>query len=176
MSIATSDEVLSFWFAPGQEKRWYAKDPVFDAEIRDRFLATYEAACAGALEPWRAAPRSLLALIVVLDQFSRNMFRTSARAFAADAQAAGLAREGIDKGFDRVLTAKEREFFNMPLMHSEALGDHELFLRVHGDNKYAREHREIVARFGRYPHRNQLLGRPNTAEEEDYLRQSPPSF
>jgi|SRR5579863_428391 len=176
MLVEAAEDVLAFWFAPAQERRWYAKDVEFDAEIRRRFLATYEAACEGALDSWRETPRSLLALIVVLDQLPRNMFRGSARAFAEDPQAVKLARHGIAGGFDRALTASEREFFHMPLMHSERLDDHELLLGVHGDNKYAREHRDIIARFGRYPHRNAVLGRRNTAEEEQYLRESPPSF
>jgi uncharacterized protein (DUF924 family) len=104
------------------------------------------------------------------------MFRGSPRAFAADAQAASVCKEGIEKGFDRGVGSDELDFFHMPLMHSESLGDHDLFLCVHGDNQDAREHREIIARFGRYPHRNEILGRANTAEEDLCLRQSPPSF
>jgi len=175
-SIASPEEVLAFWFAPGQEERWYARDAQFDAEIRNRFLATYEAAVAGRLDSWRADPRSMLALIVVLDQFPRNMFRGSPRAFAADELAARFCKEAIEKGFDRGVGQAELDFFHMPLMHSESLGDHDLFLRVHGDSESAREHREIIARFGRYPHRNETLGRKNTAEEELYLRESPTSF
>jgi uncharacterized protein (DUF924 family) len=176
MPIASPEDVLAFWFAPEQEKRWYAKDAQFDAEIQSRFLATYEAAVSGKLNAWRDAPRSTLALIVVLDQFPRNMFRGSPRTFAADAQAAGVCKEGIEKGFDRDIGNDELDFFHMPLMHSESPGDHDLFLRAHGDNEFAREHREIIARFGRYPHRNEILGRENTTEEDLYLRQSPPSF
>jgi uncharacterized protein (DUF924 family) len=170
MLVASAEEILAFWFAPEQEKRWYAKDAQFDAEIQSRFLATYEAAVEGKLGAWRDHPRSMLALIVVLDQFPRNMFRDSPRAFAADTQAASLCKEGIEKGFDRHIGGDELDFFHMPLMHSESLGDHDLFLRAHGDNESAREHREIIARFGRYPHRNETLGRENTTDEDLYLR------
>jgi uncharacterized protein (DUF924 family) len=170
MDIASPEEVLTFWFAPGRRALWYASNEDFDDEIRRRFLATYEAACSGQLDAWRQTPQSLLALIIVLDQFPRNMFRGSARAFAADSQAANLTHEGIKKGFDRTLEAAQRDFFHMPLMHSEMPGDHELLIALgRGGDRYAREHRETIARFGRFPHRNEALGRQNTAEETAWL-------
>jgi uncharacterized protein (DUF924 family) len=170
MEIVDPQKVLTFWFARGRRFQWYAKDGKFDAEIRQRFLATYEAACAGQLEAWRNTPQSLLALIIVLDQFPRNMFRGSARAFATDAQAVSLTKEGIEKGFDRSFRGAELDFFYMPLMHSESLSDQELLIEVgHGGNRYARERYETIARFGRFPHRNQALGRKNTAEEDLFL-------
>ena len=122
------------------------------------------------LEHWRDTPHSLLALIIVLDQFPRNMFRGSARAFATDAQAVTLTKKGIEKGFDRPFTGAELDFFTMPLMHSESLDDQALLLATgYGGNRYAREHYETIARFGRFPHRNAILGRKNTAEEDVYL-------
>jgi uncharacterized protein (DUF924 family) len=170
MAIVDPQEVLTFWFAPGRVKQWYAEDPNFDAEIRRRFIATYEAACSGQLEQWREAPQSLLALIIVLDQFPRNMFRGSARAFATDAQAVALTKHGIEKGFDRSFTGAKLDFFTMPLMHSESLSDQALLLALgYGDNRYARDHYETIARFGRFPRRNAILGRKNTAEEDAYL-------
>ncbi len=170
MDIASSQDVLAYWFSPAQSPRWFAKDDKLDADIRQRFRATYEAARAGELNEWRHAPHSLLALIVVLDQFPRNMFRGSARAFASDAQAVALTKEGIEKGFDRSLRPEEQDFFYMPLMHSELLSDHDLLVELgRGDNRYARHHREIIAQFGRFPHRNQTLGRETTAEEALYL-------
>jgi uncharacterized protein (DUF924 family) len=112
----------------------------------------------------------LLALIIVLDQFPRNMFRGAARAFATDAQAVTLTRHGIEKGFDISFTGAELDFFYMPLMHSECLNDQALLLaKGYGDNRYAREHYETIARFGRFPYRNAILGRKNTAEEDAYL-------
>jgi len=172
MEIASSQDVLVFWFSSPQRSRWYAKDPDFDAEIRQRFLATYEAACSGELDAWRREPKSLLSLIILLDQFPRNMFRDTARAFASDAQAVGLTKEGIEKGFDRALTGAELDFFYLPLMHSELMGDQDLLVeRGHGDNRYAREHRATIARFGRFPYRNDALRRKSTAEETLYLEQ-----
>jgi len=170
MEIVDPEEVLTFWFAPDRTSQWYAEDENFDAEIRRRFLATYEAACAERLDKWRNTPATLLALIIVLDQFPRNMFRGTARAFATDARAVRLTKEGIVKGFARPLSGAELDFFCMPLMHSESLSDQELLLEMgYSDNRYAREHYETVARFGRFPHRNRALGRKNTAEEDTYL-------
>lgn len=170
IEIVSPKDVLLFWFAPAQRSRWYAKDADFDEQIRRLFLATYEAACSAKLDAWRSAPESLLSLIILLDQFPRNMFRDSARAFASDAQAVSLTKEGIEKGFDRSLNGAQLDFFYMPLMHSESLSDQDLLIKLgHGDNRYAREHREIVARFGRFPHRNTTLGRKSTAEEVSYL-------
>jgi uncharacterized protein (DUF924 family) len=170
MEIVDPHEVLTFWFAPDQTAQWYAEDGNFDAEIRRRFLTTYEAARSGQLDQWRNTPQSLLALIIVLDQFPRNMFRGSARAFATDAQAVSLTKEGIEKRFDRSFRGAGLDFFYMPLMHSESLRDQELLIELgYGDNRYAREHSETIARFGRFPHRNEALGRNNTAEEEAYL-------
>jgi uncharacterized protein (DUF924 family) len=110
MDTASSQDMLAYWFAPGQSSRWYAQDDKFAADIRRRFLATYEAARLGELNEWCNAPQSLLALIIVLDQFSRNMFRGSPQAFAADAQAQDLTKEGIEKGFDRCLHPVEQDF------------------------------------------------------------------
>jgi uncharacterized protein (DUF924 family) len=170
MNIAAPQDVLAYWFSPGQSARWYARDDKLDADIRQRFFATYEAARSGELDEWRHAPHSLLALIIVLDQFPRNMFRGSARAFASDAQAVALTKEGIENGFDRSLGPEQQDFFYMPLMHSELIGDHQLLVKLgRGDNQYARHHREIIARFGRFPHRNQTLGRESTDEEARFL-------
>jgi uncharacterized protein (DUF924 family) len=170
MEIASSQDVVAFWFSSAQTSRWYAKDVKFDEEIRRRFLTTYEAACSGTLDEWRRTPESLLSLIILLDQFPRNMFRDSARAFASDGQAVRLTKEGIVGGLDRSLSGAQLNFFYMPLMHSESLSDQDLLIeRGHGDNRYAREHHEIIARFGRFPHRNQTLGRENTTEEVAYL-------
>jgi len=177
MEKVSSQDVLAFWFAPAQKGRWYAKDDQFDAEIRQRFLATYEAAYAGELDEWRSTPESLLGLIILLDQFSRNMFRGSSRAFASDAHAVRLTKEGIERGFHGSLNGAQLDFFFMPLMHSESLSDHDLLAQLgHGGNRYARQHREIIARFGRFPHRNETLGRENTAEEASYLTKFRPPY
>lgn len=170
MEVASYQDVLEFWFSSAQSPRWYAKDANFDAEIRHRFLATYGAAHSGKLKEWRSAAESLLSLIILLDQFPRNMFRGSARAYASDQQAVNLTKEGIEKGFDRSLSGAQLNFFYMPLLHSESLSDQHLLIeRGHGDNRYARQYHEIIAQYGRFPHRNETLGRVNTAEEVAYL-------
>jgi len=171
MENVSSQDVLAFWFS--EKSRWYAKDDHFDTEIRQRFLATYEAAYAGELDEWRRTPESLLALIILLDQFPRNMFRGSPRAFASDAHAVRLTKEGIERGFHGSLRGAQLDFFFMPLMHSESLSDHDLLTQLgHGGNRYARQHREIIARFGRFPHRNETLRRESTTEEASYLARS----
>jgi uncharacterized protein (DUF924 family) len=168
--IASSQDVLAFWFATAQTTRRYAKDDNFDAEIRQHFLTTYEAACSGKLGEWRKAPESLLSLITLLDQFPRDMFGGSARAFVSDAQAVHLTKEGIERGFERSLSGAQLNFFYMPLLHSESLNDQDLLIEPgHGDNRHARQYHEIIARFGRFPHRNETLGREYTAEEVAYL-------
>jgi uncharacterized protein (DUF924 family) len=165
------EDILSIWFAPGMDDRRYADDPHFDARIRDRFMTTYRAARDGRLDPWRENARSLLALIIVLDQLPRNMFRGDAQAFATDHLALALTKEGIKKGFDREFSGAQLDFFYMPLMHSEALDDHRLLAELgYGDNTYACEHREAIERFGRYPTRNAALGRQNTPEEACFLK------
>jgi len=167
--IASPDSVLAFWRTAGPDK-WFEKDTAFDEDIRVRFLETYEAAAAGQLFGWEQTAEGALALTIVLDQFPRNMFRGAARAFATDAQAVTLTRHGIEKGFDISFTGAELDFFYMPLMHSECLNDQALLLaKGYGDNRYAREHYETIARFGRFPYRNAILGRKNTAEEDAYL-------
>jgi len=177
MENVTSQDVLEFWFSSAQKSLWYAKDEKFDADIRQRFLPTYEAAYAGELDEWRSTPESLLALIILLDQFPRNMFRGSPRAFASDAYALRLTKEGIERGFHGSLRGAQLDFFLLPLMHSESLTDHDLLTQLgYGGNRYARQHRKIIARFGRFPHRNEMLGRESTADEASYLARSRPSF
>ena len=167
-------EVLEFWRAAGP-KRWFAKDDTFDAEIRARFLPTYEAAVAGRLADWKATPDGALALSIVLDQFPRNMFRDSARAFAADASARTVADRAIAQGFDQSVPAAERIFFYLPFEHSEGLADQErcvALVRAIGNAdllRWAELHADIIRRFGRFPHRNAVLGRMTTPAEKAYL-------
>jgi len=147
MEIASFEDVLAFWFSEAQSSLWYANDDKFDAEIRQRFLSTYEAANSGTLDEWRNTPESMLALIILLDQFPRNMFRGSSRAFASDAYAVRLTKEGIERGFHGSLRGAQLDFFFMPLMHSESLSDHDLLTQLgYGGNRYARQHRKIIAR------------------------------
>jgi uncharacterized protein (DUF924 family) len=171
--IAPTD-VLAFWRAAGPD-RWYARDEAFDAEVRRRYLALWRSAAAGELAAWEQSDDGVLALIIVLDQLPRNIFRDDARAFSSDAMAREVASRAIDRGVDARIAEDQREFLYMPLMHSEQLSDQlrcvELF-RAAGsaDNlKYAEDHAAIVRRFGRFPHRNRVLGRAMAADEQAFL-------
>lgn len=174
VSLATPAQVLAFWFG-ADPRKWFSRDDDFDAAIRDRFLPTYEAAAAGRLSDWEETPESALALVIVLDQFSRNMFRGSPRAFAADDIALAIAKRAVAQGFDQKLELPKRNFFYLPFMHSENLADQERCLalsRQYSDEntlKYAKLHADIIRRFGRFPHRNAVLGRTTTPEEQAFL-------
>ena len=169
----TAHTIIAFWSEAGRE-RWYAADPDFDALIRERFLAPHEAAARGDL-PWGDSAVGALALLLLLDQFPRNMFRGTPRAFATDARALALASRAIARGFDRAHEAPLRSFFYVPFMHSEELMHQhrcEALYAADGDDdglKWAVMHREIIERFGRFPHRNPILGRAMTAAEQAYL-------
>lgn len=186
-----ANEVLAFWFGEGDEhgrKRveWFKKDATFDDEIRRRFLPAYQLAAADRLSHWKDDVRACLALIIVLDQFSRNMFRGSARAFATDAMAREATRHALAQGFDRVLKPVERQFIYLPLEHSESLADQEQCLQLMQQlsafdetsdlHVWAEKHLVIIRRFGRFPHRNAALGRPSTAEEIEFLKQPGSGF
>ncbi|MEZ5787176.1 MAG: DUF924 family protein [Xanthobacteraceae bacterium] len=172
--LERANRVLAFWRALGREK-WFSRDDEIDAEILQRFLPTYEAAVAGLLAGWEDTPQSALALLIVLDQFPRNMFRASARAFAADAQAREVAGRALARRFDQTVEPGERGFFYLPLMHSEDIADQERCVALYqaaGDEdglKFALIHADIIRRFGRFPHRNALLGRDTTADEQAFL-------
>jgi uncharacterized protein (DUF924 family) len=172
--IASFDTVLAFWREAGSDK-WFKKDAAFDDDIRRRFLETYEAAAAGQLADWEATPEGALALVVALDQFPRNMFRGSARTFAADPLARTVADRALWRGFDRSVAPELRTFFYLPFEHSESLADQErcvALCRASGDAdalKWAELHADIIRRFGRFPHRNAALGRATTAEEQAFL-------
>jgi uncharacterized protein (DUF924 family) len=173
-SHAGPDEVIAFWLAAGAA-RWFSPDAAFDAEIRDRFLPTYEAAAAGHMADWEETPRGALALLIVLDQFPRNMFRKTSRVYAADARARDIAERAVARGFDAQFGFPERQFFYLPFMHSEEMADQERCVALYRDAgdadglKWAEHHADIVRRFGRFPHRNAILGRASTAEEQAYL-------
>jgi uncharacterized protein (DUF924 family) len=178
-------EILDFWFQR-ERKAWFAKDARFDAEIRSRFLPLYELAAAGGLAAWLQAPKSCLALVLVLDQLPRNMFRGTARAFAADASALEAARTLVAHGWDKSLSLDERMFAYLPFEHSEALADQERCLALMREiattpetadlPQWAEKHLAIIRRFGRFPHRNAALGRASTPEEAEFLRQPGSSF
>jgi uncharacterized protein (DUF924 family) len=185
------EDVLSFWFGTpadpwfGKPRReWFQKDAAFDDRIRRHFEAVLRALIEGAHEDWLESARGALAYVIVLDQFSRNLFRDDPRAFAQDAQARRAAASAIERELDRQMDAQQRCFLYMPFMHSEHLGDQDrcvaLFESLGEEGRsnldYAHKHRAIVARFGRFPHRNQVMGRESTPEESAFLAQPGSGF
>ena len=183
MTAPSIRDVLDFWFLPldhddhGQRREaWWKAPPGFDEEIRVRFGAAFERAVAGDLDSWRRSPDGALALILLCDQFPRNMHRKTAHAFAGDAKALTTARLALARRYPEAFDPRMRMFFYMPFQHSEAIADQELGCALFAafDDpelmKHAVEHREVIARFGRFPHRNEVLGRVTTAEELDYLK------
>ena len=172
--IASPESVLAFWREAGP-KKWFTKDSAFDEAIRARFLETYQAATAEKLSDWERTAEGALALAIVLDQFPRNMFRGDARTYAADALAREVAARALARGFDRQVPSPEWQFFYLPLEHSESLPDQErccaLFAAA-GDPdllKWAELHADIIRRFGRFPHRNAVLSRATTPDEQAFL-------
>jgi uncharacterized protein (DUF924 family) len=175
-STTEPGEVLGFWFAEGDEERWFNVSPDFDREIAERFGAAHEDAAAGRLAGWEATPEGALALVIVLDQFPRNMFRESPKAFATDPLACAVAERAIEHGHDMAMPEDRRIFFYMPFEHAEDLAlQHrccELVRARCNRGKYvefADRHCAVIARFGRFPHRNEALGRESTPEEIEYL-------
>lgn len=193
--------ILDFWFGKSesdvdileqQSRLWWGKDASVDKEIETRFVASLEALMAGQLDDWRQLPESYLAMIILADQFSRNIYRESKKAFAQDEFALTLTLEGIEKGIDLQLGLVQRVFFYLPLEHSESLSIQDysvemftqLYEAVAGNIRdkfrnhldYAIQHRQVIEKFGRYPHRNAVLGRQSTAEEIEYLQQPGSGF
>lgn len=167
--------VIAYWREAGPS-RWFRKDAAFDTDFRGRFLAAHEAAARGDLDAWAAMPDGALALCILLDQFPRNAFRGAPRMFATDAKAREIARMAIESGFDDAVDDDLRQFFYLPLMHSEELDDQELCVELSkplatDSHRYAVVHRDIIRRFGRFPHRNEILGRASTTEELAFLAQ-----
>ena len=174
MDSITSQAIVSFWSDAGPEK-WFKKDASFDADIRARFLATHEQAAAGKLKDWEGSAQGTLALLILLDQFPRNMFRNDKRAFATDPMALDIAKRAIANGYDSQVDPKLRTFFYLPFQHVENLAQQEhgaALYRAAGDadgEKWANIHADIIRRFGRFPHRNAVLKRDTTAEERAFL-------
>ena len=179
--------ILAFWFGRGdRDKRWFEKSAAFDEEVRRRFLALHAEGAAGNLAPWRDEPADCLALIVLLDQFPRNMFRGTPRAFATDAPALDTAKHAVARGYDRAMRPSERMFIYLPYEHAESLEEQmracELtaplvdFPETDDVYRFAVAHRDIIQRFGRFPHRNAILGRASTAEEDAFLNEPLSSF
>ncbi|MBE9216332.1 DUF924 domain-containing protein [Plectonema cf. radiosum LEGE 06105] len=186
--MSQANEILNFWFGNPEDadygkpkKVWFAKEPEFDEELRRRFLIDYEKAAGGYLDEWKDSPLSCLALILLLDQFPRNIFRETPQAFATDWEALSTAHLAIAQGYDRQLLNVQRWFVYLPFVHSENI-DHQrqavkLFQKVSGDKDSASaienaiRHRSVIERFGRFPHRNIILGRPSTPEEKEFLKE-----
>ncbi|MDI3469161.1 MAG: putative transmembrane protein [Pseudolabrys sp.] len=172
-AIATAHDVVTFWREAGPD-RWFKKDTAFDETIKQRFLATYEAAATGRLGDWESTAEGALALLILLDQFPRNMFRNSARAFATDPLARAVTAGALVKGFDSAFPDL-RSFFYLPFEHSEDMADQERAVALYkaagdaGNLKWAEIHADIIRRFGRFPHRNAVLGRTTTPEEQAFL-------
>jgi uncharacterized protein (DUF924 family) len=193
--MTTSQEILDYWFGvppSSQDALWWRGGKKVDDEMRARFGDTIERAAKGDLDGWAETARGRLALVLLCDQFPRNVYRGTARAFATDAKAQALTKDALADGIDRGLSPHERMFLYMPLMHAEDRAmqrtsvdaferlvreaPEELRASLESNAKYARQHASIVERFGRYPHRNALLGRPATDEETAYLIEHPENF
>lgn len=174
--------VLEFWFAPGMEKRWFASDPALDGEIAVHFCHDVLQALEGRLDHWAEDADGALALILLLDQFPRNLFRRTPQAFAGDEPARAVARKAVERGWDGQVAPARRTFFYLPFEHSEVLEDQLLCVSLFekaGDADgllWAGKHLEIIRRFGRFPHRNAALGRESTAEELEFLKMPGSSF
>jgi uncharacterized protein (DUF924 family) len=187
-AVAPSDHVLAFWFdGERQRPEWFRKDAAFDAAVRERFGAVIEAALAGHLRDWDGSPPSALARVIVLDQFTRNAFRDTPRAFAGDALALAAATDMVARGDDHRLGPVQRSFVYLPFEHAEDRDSQRqavsLFEQLAADAPaladlvtWARRHQEVIERFGRFPHRNAILGRPSTDEERAYLSQPGSGF
>lgn len=172
------DEVLSFWLDNVGESRWDIEDTALDAEVTERFGATWKGACDGRFSLWLTYPSGALAYIILTDQFPRNMFRGQGEAFASDKAALAAAKAAVDRGWDMRIDEPARQFFYMPLMHSENLCDQDRCVRLmhermpiagQGNLLHARAHREVIRLFGRFPYRNDALHRPTTESEADYV-------
>jgi uncharacterized protein (DUF924 family) len=182
MSEAMYQSILQFWFQEITAEQWWKSDPAFDQLIKDRFGEIHQHATRAELFAWRPEPHGRLAEVIVLDQFSRNIFRANRRAFENDALALALAQEAIAAKADTALSPAERSFLYVPFMHSESRAIHKLSERLFRDNAYANSvdfalrHKAIIDRFGRYPHRNAAIGRESTAEEIEFLQQPGSGF
>lgn len=176
--------VLDFWFEETQAPQWFQVNPDFDQSVRDKFMDAYEKASMGIFDDWKNASDGCLALCLLLDQFPRNMFRGTAKAFATDSRALVISKYAIAKGFDQVLSPIKRRFLYLPFEHSENLNDQrkcvDLFEAMKKDDPlghdYALRHLRVIEQFGRFPHRNVILGRMSTPDEEQYLAQKPAGF
>jgi uncharacterized protein (DUF924 family) len=174
-AVATARQIHEFWFSDAVRPLWFDSTPEFDGQLVERYLATFHEAARGQLDQWQKSAVGALALVIVLDQFPLNMFRGQPESFATEAAAREVAEDAIVRGYDVDLSNEEKSFFYLPFMHSESLADQDrsvaLFRQagLDGGLKWALHHRDIIRRFGRFPHRNAILGRNNTEDESAYL-------
>ena len=175
----TPSQLRNFWFSDAVRPYWFKASDKIDRRITKEFGATYQAARDGALDGWLARPDDALALVIALDQFPRNMFRGSARSFESNDRALAAARLSVERGFDAAVSDEARPFFYLPFMHSENLADQDRSVALYealgaeANLRAAYSHRDIIARFGRFPHRNAALNRPNTPDETEFLKTHP---
>ena len=176
------EQIIEFWFEELEPAQWWKKDAAFDALLKERFANLHGQAAAAELYDWRTCAEGRLAEIIILDQFSRNMYRDTPRAFAQDGMALALAQEAVAHGADQALSPAQRSFLYMPYMHSESLRIHQAAEALYRQNgvqssfDFEMKHKRIIERFGRYPHRNGILGRPSTMEEIEFLQQPGSGF
>ncbi len=186
--MTTPRDILQFWYSERARPLWFEKDAAFDEEIRTRFAPLVHEAQLGRLDDWRASPDGTLALLILLDQFSRNLFRGTAKAFLGDARAREIAAEAIARGYDQRYPFPDRVFFYLPFEHCETLANQDRYIallegcvREFGEQaadflEYGHRHRDIIERFGRFPHRNAALGRETTEKEAEFLKGPNSSF
>ncbi len=191
--MSPTNEILEFWFGNRDDedygkarKEWFTKNPEFDQEVRSRFFPDYQKAAAGELDDWKETALGCLALMILLDQFPRNMFRGQPQAFATDSQALAYAKHAVEQGLDQELLPIQRQFIYLPFEHSENIVDQRQCVELFSTLKdypecalgvdYAYRHIKVIERFGRFPHRNEILGRETTPEEAQFLQQPGSSF
>jgi len=171
----TPNDILTFWFSDKVEPLWFNSTPEFDSELKEQFEELYVAALAGNLSDWQNSAEGSVALVVILDQFPLNMYRGSPESFGGEAKAREIAKDAINKGFDSQINDVQKAFLYMPLMHSENIDDQDLSVSLFEaaglkeNLRFAKHHRDIVKRFGRFPHRNKILGRTSSQAELEYL-------
>ncbi|RRS34032.1 MAG: membrane protein [Gammaproteobacteria bacterium (ex Lamellibrachia satsuma)] len=179
--VVKTEDILTFWYSNQMSRHWFSSTAAIDAEIVERFETIWSQAASGELTTWLKSPEGCLALAIILDQFPLNMFRGEMKSFSTERQALEVAHYAVDRGFDRQLPKAQVSFLYMPLMHSEELADQELSVSLFEaaglteNTRFARHHRELIRRFGRFPHRNAIINRKSTTEELDYLA-SPKAF
>ena len=172
------NEILTFWFSDEVKPKWFKSTQAFDDQLRNSYQQVWGLARAGTYDHWELEPEGALALVIILDQFPLNMFRNDARQYSTEAHARKVADRAIDQGFDETLTPEQKAFLYLPFMHSESMADQDRAVELYDragleDNlRYAHHHRDVVRRFGRFPHRNKVLGRASTPEEMEYLEKA----